>query len=94
MIQPTDDRILVKEVVAVDEVKGGIIIPNQSRSDNKHATVVALGTGAVTKKGKAIPFNVKVGNKVLLPKVGFVEVIDGEEKYLSIRESDIIAIVE
>ncbi len=56
-------------------------------------TIVAIGTGKLDDKGKLIPFNVKVGDKVLYGKYSGTEVkLDGDE-YLMMRESDLFAVI-
>ena len=53
----------------------------------------ALGTGKLDDNGKKIPFNVKKGDIVLMPKYGGTEVkVDGKE-YLIMREEDILAVI-
>ena len=53
-----------------------------------------LGTGKLDDNGKKIEFNVKVGDKVLISKYGGTEIkIDGE-KYLIMREDDILGVIE
>jgi len=75
-------------------MKGGIILPDTAKKKQETATVVAIGTGKKDKKGNAIPFPVKVGEKILMEKYSGQEVtIEGEE-YIILRADDIIAIVE
>jgi chaperonin GroES len=55
--------------------------------------VVALGTGKVSDDGKKVPFNVKVGDKVMFKQYAPDEVEVENDKYLVIDESDILAVV-
>ncbi|HBA85662.1 MAG TPA: co-chaperone GroES [Verrucomicrobia bacterium] len=93
-IQPLGDRVLV-EPVKEDEVnKGGIIIPDTAKEKPQQGKVIAVGTGKLDDQGKKIEFNVKKGDKVLMPKYGGTEVkIDGKE-YQIMREEDILGIIE
>ncbi|MGD9613432.1 MAG: co-chaperone GroES, partial [Kiritimatiellia bacterium] len=56
--------------------------------------VIAIGTGKLDDSGKKIPFNVKKGDKILMPKYGGTEIkLDGKE-YQIMREEDILGILE
>ncbi len=93
-VKPLGDRVLIKHVEESEQVRGGIIIPDAAKEKPQEAEVVALGTGAKDADGKAIPFNVKVGDIVLTSKYGGTEVkVDGVS-YLLVREDDILGIIE
>jgi len=77
-----------------EEIKGGIIIPDSAKEKPQEAKVVALGTGAVDKDGKKIPFSVKVGDKVLIGKYAGSEVKLNDEIYLLLREEEVLAVIE
>lgn len=92
-IQPLGDRVLVEPVKEGEQKKGGIIIPDSAKEKPTEGKVIAIGTGKVDDSGKKIPFNVKVGDKVLMPKYGGTEVkFDGHE-YQIMREEDILGII-
>jgi chaperonin GroES len=91
--QPIGDRVLVEPIKEKDEQKkGGIIIPDTAKEKPLQGTVMALGTGKVDEKGAKVPFNVKVGDKVLMPKYGGTEVKLDEQDYQVISESDLIMV--
>ncbi|MBC2593105.1 co-chaperone GroES [Ruficoccus amylovorans] len=92
-IQPLGDRVLVKTVEDQEQIKGGIYIPDSAKEKPQEAEVVALGTGAKNDKGEPQPFNVKVGDKVIVSKYGGTEVKFGDQSYTLLREDDILAIV-
>lgn len=92
-IKPIGDRVLVKHIEEKEQVRGGIIIPDSAKEKPQEAEVIALGTGKRDDKGVVQAFEVKVGDRVLVSKYGGTEVkIDGE-KYLLVREDDILGIV-
>jgi chaperonin GroES len=92
-IQPLADRVLVEPVKESEQQKGGIIIPDTAKEKPQQGKVIAVGTGKLDDSGKAIPFNVKKGDKVLMPKYGGTEIkMDGKE-YLILREEDILGII-
>ena len=92
-IQPLADRVLVEPSEASDARVGGIIIPDSAKEKPQEGTVVALGTGRLDEDGKKIAFNVKVGDKVLMPKYGGTDVKVNDVEYQIVREDDILAIV-
>ena len=92
-VKPIGDRVLVKPSKE-EEKKGGIIIPDTAKEKPQEGKIIAVGTGKVDESGKKIPFEVKVGDRVLISKYGGTEIkIDGEE-YQILREDDILGIVE
>ncbi len=93
-IQPLGDRVLVKQVEEKEQIKGGIIIPDAAKEKSQEAEVVAVGSGKLDNDGKRIPFEVKVGDRVLISKYGGTEVTLGDEKFVLLREDDIVAILK
>ena len=92
-IKPLGERVLLKRVEEDEQIRGGIIIPDSAKEKSQEAEVVALGTGKKDDNGKIIPFNVKKGDKVLLPQYGGTTVkIDGIE-YILVVEDSILGIV-
>lgn len=92
-ISPLGDRVLVQQLKADAVEQGGIIIPDSAKEKPQEGVVIALGTGKRDDNGDIIAFNVKVNDKVLMPKYGGTEVkVDGEE-YQIVREDDILAVI-
>ena len=92
-IKPLGERVLLKRVEEDEQIRGGIIIPDSAKEKSQEAEVVALGTGKKDDNGKAIPFYLKKGDKVLLPQYGGTAVkIDGIE-YILVEEDSILGIV-
>ena len=92
-VKPLGDRILVRRLEEVEVKKGGIIIPDTAKEKPLEAEVVALGTGRKNDDGKAIAFEVKEGNRVLIGKYSGTEVTVNDIEYTILREEDILAIV-
>ena len=93
-IKPLGDRVLVQPLEDKEVKKGGIIIPDTAKEKPQEGKVVALGTGKLDDKGKKVAFEVKKGDRVLIPKYGGTEVKINEETYLIMKEEDILGIVE
>jgi chaperonin GroES len=92
-IKPLGDRVLVKLVEEKDVTKGGIIIPDTAQEKPQEGEVVAVGTGKLDDDGKKIAFNVKKGDRVLMPKYGGTEVKVDDKEYQIVREEDILAVI-
>lgn len=92
-IKPIGDRVLVQHLEEKEQVRGGIIIPDSAKEKPQEAKVIALGTGKKDDVGKTTPFEVKVGDMVLLSPYGGSEVkLDGQ-KFKLVREDDILGII-
>ena len=92
--KPLGDRILLKPLDdSKEQVRGGIIIPDSAKEKPQEAEVVALGTGKKDENGKPVPFEVKVGDKVLISKYGGSEVKIDDVKHTIVREDDILGVV-
>ena len=74
-------------------MRGGVIIPDSAREKPQEAKVIALGSGRKTKDGVVVPFEVRVGDKVLVAKYGGSEVKIDQKKFTLVREDDILGIL-
>ncbi|MBN1404607.1 MAG: co-chaperone GroES [Opitutales bacterium] len=92
-ITPIGDRVLVKRLEEKEQIKGGIVIPDSAKEKPQEAEVVALGSGKRNDKGEAIAFEVKLGDRVLISKYGGTEVSYEGQKYVLLREDDLLAIL-
>ena len=92
-IKPLGNRVVVKRIEEDEQIRGGIIIPDSAKEKSQEAEVIALGTGAKDENGKAVAFNVKKGDKVLMPQYGGTQVkLDGVE-YTIIEEDSILGVI-
>ena len=90
---PLFDRVVLKQLVAEETTKSGIVLPGQAKEKPQQAEVIAVGPGGVI-DGKEVTMQVKTGQKVIYSKYAGTEVkLDGEE-YIIVRQSDILAVVE
>lgn len=93
-VKPLGDRVLVEPIEEAQEEKGGIIIPDTAKEKPQEGKVIAVGTGKLDDDGKKIAFNVKKGDKVLMPKYGGTEIKIEDKEYQIVREDDILAVIE
>lgn len=88
-IQPLADRVLIKPAAAEEKTVGGIIIPDTAKEKPLRGSVIAVGNG--TKDEEMV---LKAEDTVLYGKYSGTEVeLDGE-KYLIMRQSDVLAILQ
>ena len=87
-IKPLADRVLVVPAPAEERTIGGIIIPDTAKEKPLKGEVVAVGNG--TKDEEMI---VKVGDTVLYGKYAGTEVELEGEKYLIMRQGDVLAVL-
>lgn len=87
-IKPLADRVLVQSAPAEEKV-GGIIIPDTAKEKPQRGKVVAVGNGT-----KDDPMVLKENDTVLYGKYAGTELEVEGEKYLIMRQSDVLAVVE
>lgn len=87
-IKPLADRVLIKPAPAEEKTMGGIIIPDTAKEKPLQGEVLAVGNG--TKDEDMV---LKAGDRVLYGKYSGTEVELEGEKYLIMRQSDVLAII-
>lgn len=92
-LTPLGDRVVLKQLVAEETTKSGIVIPGQAKEKPQQAEVIAVGPGGVI-DGKEVTMQVKVGQKVIFSKYSGTEVKLDEEEYIIARQNEILAVIE
>jgi chaperonin GroES len=93
-VKPLGDRVLIEPVEEKAAKKGDIVIPDTAKEKPQEGIVRALGTGKTDDDGKKVPFEVKVGDRVLVSKYGGTEIkIEGKE-YKLLSSGDLLAIFD
>ncbi len=87
-IQPLGDRVLVQPTAAEEVTMSGIIIPDSAKEKPLRGKVLAAGNG--TKEEDMI---LKAGDEVLYGKYAGTEIEFEGEKYLIMRQSDVLAVI-
>lgn len=88
-VKPLSDRVLIEPAAAETKTVGGIIIPDSAKEKPLKGKVVATGDGTTDEAMK-----VKEGDTVLYGKYSGTELEIEGVKYLIMRQSDILAIIE
>jgi chaperonin GroES len=89
-VTPLHDRVLVRRLEEKETAKGGIIIPDTAKEKPQEAEVMAVGAGKI-EKGKRIPVDVKVGDRILFGKYTGSDIKIDDREYLILREDEILA---
>ena len=87
-VKPLADRVLILPAPAEEKTIGGIIIPDSAKEKPLKGSVVAVGNG--TKDEEMV---LKVGDTVLYGKYAGTEIELDVEKYIIMRQSDVLAII-
>ena len=83
------DRILVKPL------RNSVIeLPELNRNEDMYGEVVSVGDGFYTKKGIKVPLSVEIGDKVIFGKHAIANVVVKGERYIRIREENVLGIVD
>jgi chaperonin GroES len=94
IIKPLGNKVLIEPIAAEQTTSSGLIIPDTAQQVPQEAIVVGLGTGGVNSKGEPIPFDVKVGDKVIYSLYGGTKVSYDGKAYIIMETMDLIAVVE
>ena len=90
-IVPLGDKVVVKRQEAETTTSGGIVLPDSAQDKPQRGEVIAVGDGHVKSDGTKLPLSVKPGDNVLFQSYGPEEIKLGDDEYLLLRESDILA---
>lgn len=93
-LRPLGDRLIVKPEEKKEMTASGLVLPESAKEKPQTGEVVAAGQGRKDDDGDAIAMEVKVGDTVMYAKYAGTEVKIDNVKYLIMKESDILAIVE
>ena len=89
-ITPLRDRVVVRRLEEKETAKGGIIIPDTAKEKPQEGEVVAVGAGKM-EKGRRVPLDVKVGDRILFGKYTGSDIKIDEQEYLILSEEEILA---
>jgi chaperonin GroES len=93
-MRPLDDRIVVEQSKAEEKTAGGIVLPDTAKEKPQRGKVVAVGPGRLLDSGERGKPSVKVGDEVFYGKYAGSDVEVNGQKYVILKESDVLAIVE
>ena len=93
-LKPLQDRVIVRQSDAEEKTKSGILLPDSAKEKPTKGKVIAVGPGKLDDKGKPMELGVRVGDTVYYGKYSGTDVeVDGH-KFVILRESDILGVLE
>lgn len=88
------DSIILKPVKQEEELIGSLILPDLGKEKHITADVIDVGPGRPSfMTGELIPTSLKIGDRVMLPKVGVTTLETDEGEFLACEESKVLAIL-
>jgi len=90
---PLGDKVVLRQLVAEETTKSGIVLPGQAKEKPQQAEVIAVGPGGMI-DGKEVVMQVKVGDRVIYSKYAGTEVKLEDEEFIVVKQNDIVAVVE
>ena len=88
------DKILVKRLEAESKTKSGIVLPDAAKEKPTKGKVISVGPGALSDNGKRHAIPLKAGDNVYYGKWSGTEVeVDGT-KFVILKESDVLGVLE
>lgn len=99
VLQPIADNVVlkIKDREREEVRQSGLIVMNQGTEQTLRmevGEVVAVGEGRTLNNGTVLPLSIKAGQQVIYNKYAGTQIMSGEDKYLIVKETDILAIVK
>jgi chaperonin GroES len=88
------DAVIVKPQEEEESTYGSIVVPDLGKDRNEHGTVVAVGPGRHVAGVGYIETEIKIGDTVILPTVGFTKLEHKGDEYYIGQEQQILARVK
>jgi chaperonin GroES len=93
-LKPLQDRVIVKQAEAEEKTASGIVLPDTAKEKPTKGKVVAVGPGKFDDKGKRMELSVRSGDTVYYGKYSGTDVeVDGD-KFVILREQDILGVLD
>jgi len=94
-LNPCNDRIIIKPIDEGEQMYGSIVVPDMGKEKPEMGTVVAIGPGRLSEYGQMVVVrSCKVGDVVLIPKIGTLRIDFEGEEYLIAQDREILAVIK
>ncbi|MBN2047286.1 MAG: co-chaperone GroES [Anaerolineaceae bacterium] len=93
-LKPLGSRLVVEPIEQGEKTVSGIYLPDTAKEKPQKGTVLSVGPGDRDEAGKRIAMDVNTGDVVLFNKYAGTEIKIDDTKYLILKESDVLAIIE
>jgi len=88
---PFNDRVIIKPIEEDEQMYGSIVIPDLGKEKPEMGEVIAIGPGRYSEFGQFIRVNAKVGDIVLVPKIGSLRIDFEGDEYFITPDKEILA---
>jgi chaperonin GroES len=93
-LKPLADRVIVKQTEAEEKTASGLYLPDAAKEKPTRGKIISVGPGKQDEKGRRMELNVRAGDTVYYGKYSGTEVeVDGQ-KYVILRETDLLGVLE
>jgi chaperonin GroES len=86
--------VIVKQSDAEEKTKSGIVLPDSAKEKPTKGKVIAVGPGKTDDKGRPMEIGLRVGDTVYYGKYSGTDVEINSEKFVILRESDVLGVLE
>jgi chaperonin GroES len=93
-LKPLADRVIVRQTEAEEKTASGIYLPDAAKEKPTRGKVIAVGPGKLDDNGKPMELGVRVGDTVYYGKYSGTDVEVNGEKFVILRESDLLGVLE
>lgn len=97
ILEPINDNVVIKLPKIEKDLKteSGILFgQNNNATKPDRGTVIAVGEGRITSSGEVVALKVKAGDEVIYNRFAGTELMQGEDRYLILKENDILVKVK
>jgi chaperonin GroES len=93
-LRPLADRVIVRQSEAEEKTATGILLPDTAKEKPTRGKVISVGPGKLDDNGKPMELGLRAGDTVYYGKYSGTEVEVNGEKFVILRESDILGVLE
>lgn len=93
-LRPLADRVIVKQSEAETKTATGIVLPDSAKEKPTQGKVISVGPGKLDDKGKPMEIGLRAGNTVYYGKWSGTEIEVQGEKFVILKESDVLGVLE
>ena len=93
-LKPLADRVIVKQTEAEEKTKSGLYLPDAAKEKPTKGKVISVGPGKLDDKGKPMELGLRVNDTVYYGKYSGTDVEVNGEKFVILRESDVLGVLE
>ena len=93
-LQPLGDKIVIQREASEEKTEGGIYLPDSAKDKPTRGVVVSVGDGRLLDDGSRGEMQVQVGDRVLFTSYAGENIEIGDDEYVLMGESEVLAVLE